>query len=150
MWTPLPFPVSPLLFPTSELMANGQIGGLEQARIDPDQYQSTATTRAATPTPPPFVSGNQPFSKRSREEQIYLIRPHLHAVIEDEYLPSRARVDSFYNDDKPLYITGDYSEAELSNIFVPELKRWLLRPHSDNIVSPSCPLTEHEHDWLFR
>jgi hypothetical protein len=82
-----------------------------------------------------------PFANRSRQEQIYLLRPHLDRVIKDEYTPALARIDAFHRQEQLERLTGDYPEAELSNLFEPEIRRWLLRPMADVIVSPSTPCT---------
>jgi hypothetical protein len=118
-----------------------QIGGRQQIVDDPDDCKSSAIFRAATPSLDDAdnpLNNSKPFAGLSRQDQLYLIRPHLLRVIRDEYPPSQARIDAFYNREKPLYLVGDYKEAELSFLFPPELKRWLLRPHANTIVSPPC------------
>ena len=113
--------------------ADRQLGGLRRLKEevpDPDNYRSTAATRAATPP----TSHEVPFTNLSRQDQLYTIRPQLEKIIKDEYAPSLPRVDAFYYKKKVPYLTGDYTEVELSTFFPPELRRWLLRPEAGNIV----------------
>jgi len=116
-------------------LTNEQLGGLRKSKEeipDPDQYRSTAATRAATP---PILDDEIPFARKSRQDQLYAIRPQLEKIIKDEYPPSLPRVNALYLQQKVPYLTGDYKEIELSTFFPPELRRWLLRPDGGNIVS---------------
>jgi hypothetical protein len=109
-------------------LADDQLGGLRKLKEeipDPDDYRSSAATRAATP---PVLADEEPFADLSRQDQLYAIRPQLEKIIKDEYAPSLPRVDAFYLKKKVPYLTGDYKEVELSTFFPPELRRWLLRP----------------------
>jgi hypothetical protein len=121
-------------FLLSSTLADDQLGGLRKLKEevpDPDDYRSTAATRAATP---PILADEKPFANLSRQDQLYAIRPQLEKIIKDGYAPSLPRVDAFYLRKKVPYLTGDYKEVELSTFFPPELRRWLLRPEA--IVSP--------------
>ena len=116
-------------------LTDDQLGGLRKSKEevpDPDQYRSTAATREATP---PILADEIPFAHRSRQDQLHAIRPQLEKIIRDEYAPSLPRVDAFFLRKKIPYLTGDYTEVELSTFFPPELRRWLLRPEAGNIVS---------------
>ena len=137
--------VTPILSHPASIVvnsANRQLGGLRRLKEeipDPDNYRSTAATRAATP---PIPASEIPFTNQSRQDQLYTVRPQLEKIIKDKYPPSLPRVDAFFLKKKVPYLTGDYTEVELSTFFPPELRRWLLRPEAGNIVSLSIFLRD--------
>ncbi|OCF39767.1 hypothetical protein I317_06429 [Kwoniella heveanensis CBS 569] len=101
------------------------------------EFPSDALFRPPTPEPSTVanspVDSEQPFDVLSRHRQLYAIRPHLQAIISDAYPPAKWRADLFFGSAKDRtslnqkVIYGDIHDDEISDVIIPELKRWARR-----------------------
>jgi hypothetical protein len=97
-------------------------------------FTSTARVRNATPEPDSEAKDTVAFVDLPTDEQLRRIRPYLQRVIREECPPAQERNDLFYlprNAGREKLMesknTGDVSDSEATDMFIPELERWALR-----------------------
>ena len=86
---------------------------------------------SAPPEAGPSTYTSTQFSALSTPMQLRHIRPHLQTIINEDYAPAQARIDTFMRGRRGEVSTsarfGDLHEEEVSSVIVPEIMRWALR-----------------------
>ncbi len=91
--------------------------------------EQSAMTREATP-PTYNAQLNLPeddYGSLLLRDKLFLIRPHLVKILNDQYQPALELADAFYSSKNLSLQAGDMSQRVVEEILVPELLRWGLR-----------------------
>ena len=112
-----------------------QVGHLDEVD-DRQNAEFELLVREQTPSsmtdPTPFASPDE-FEPLLRVKQLILLRPHLHAIIQEDFKPARQRIDGFFEKASNSRASmadvrfGDIRAEEITEIIMPELERWALR-----------------------
>ncbi|KAK4684245.1 hypothetical protein P7C73_g5947, partial [Tremellales sp. Uapishka_1] len=150
-------PRKDVIFLTDNAVASCVLGEIVKRK---KSYKSDADTRAATPAPDGARSSCSPeiFLDLPRREQLFMIRPHLHRVLRDEYPPAKWRSDDFFHGSETRKqlgleaLTGDIDDDDIGDVFVPEMRRWALRDlrwhgHSTD-AEPPRPIGSDRYEAL--
>lgn len=92
------------------------------------------------------------FKDLDRERQLEAIKPHLHAVVKEEYEPAQWRADLFFDGQSRRLnekaSAGDIPEDEALNLIIPWLLKWNNDAAASDVAIRCPPQGSERHDAL--